>query len=122
MAADGKTFLGWTKVWSSSTKAQLAKWEQFDLGVYLLGQQSGSFLDFMPSETADNTVVAYTNLEDQLGAPLGPAQLSGSTYTRSFKLGSVTVNLSSDAATINVTTSGSLVAAAAAALAAGARA
>jgi hypothetical protein len=102
MAASGKAFLGWTKVWSAGTSGQIAQWEQFDLGVYLLGQQPGSYLDFMPSKSADNTGCSYSNLEDQLGAPLGPYQVSGSVYSRPFQDGSVTVNLSSDTATIEV--------------------
>ena len=102
MAAHGKAFLGWTKIWSTATPGQIAQWEQFDLGVYLIGQQSGSYLDFMPSKTADNTGCSYSNLRDQLGAPLAPYQLSGSVYSRSFQNGSVTLNLSSDTATVQV--------------------
>jgi hypothetical protein len=102
MSASGKAFLGWTKVWSGGTPAQVSQWEQFGLGVYLLGQESGSFWDFMPSETADNTACSYANLKDQLGAPLGPYQVSGSVFTRAFADGSVTVNLTTDSATIAV--------------------
>jgi hypothetical protein len=102
MAASGKAFLGWTKVWSSGTATQIAQWEQFDLGVYLIGQQRGSYLDFMPSKSADNTGCSYNNLKDELGAPLGAYQMSGSVYTRSFEDGSVTINTSTDTATIDV--------------------
>jgi hypothetical protein len=102
MALSGKAFLGWTKVWSTGTSSQVAQWEQFALGVYLIGQQQGSFFDFMPSEDADNTGCSYSNLRDELGAPLGPYQVSGSVYTRSFADGSVTVSLATDTATIQV--------------------
>lgn len=103
LGAKGKAFLGWTKVWVSGSSAQVSKWEQFTLGVYLLGRQSMSYLDFMPSHTADNTVVSYSNLTDNLGAPLGAYTVSGSTFTRKFQNGSVTVNASSGTATITVT-------------------
>jgi hypothetical protein len=100
MSASGKAFLGWTKVWSGGTQAQVSQWEQFGLGVYLLGQEAGSYWDFMPSHSADNTGCSYSNLKDQLGAPLGPYQVSGSVFTRAFAGGSVTVSLTSDTATI----------------------
>jgi hypothetical protein len=102
MAARGKAFLGWTKVWVSASSAQLAKWERFTLGVYLLGRGSASYLDFMPSHSADNTVISYSNLTSNLGAPLGPYTMSGSTFTKSFQNGKVTVNASSEAVTIQV--------------------
>jgi len=102
MSASGKAFLGWTKIWSSGTQAQVSQWEQFGLGVYLLGQASGSYWDFMASQKADNTGCAYSNLKDQLGAPLGPYQVSGSVFTRAFADGSVTVSLTTDTATVTV--------------------
>ncbi|MGD1033918.1 MAG: putative glycoside hydrolase [Candidatus Dormibacteria bacterium] len=102
MSASGKAFLGWTKVWSGGTQAQVSQWEQFGLGVYLLGQESGSYWDFMPSQNADNTGCTYSNLKDQLGAPTGPYQVSGSVLTRAFADGSVTVSLTTDTATITV--------------------
>jgi len=103
LAARGKAFLGWTKVWSSASSAQVAKWEQFALGVYLLGRQSASYLDFMPSHSADNTVVSYSNMTDNLGAALGTYTMSGSTFTRSFQNGKVTVNAGTGAVTLTVT-------------------
>jgi hypothetical protein len=102
MAANGKTFLGWTKVWSTGTPAQVSQWEQFDLGVYLLGQGSGSMLDFMSSHSADNTVVAYPNLQQDMGTPMGAYTVSGSTYTRVFQNGTVTVNLATSSSTIQM--------------------
>ena len=102
MAANGKTFLGWTKVWSSGTTAQVNQWEQFAVGVYLLGQQNGSMLDFMPSHSADNTAISYSNLQSNMGAPLGPYTVNGSIYTRTFQNGTVTVNLSTTNATIQM--------------------
>jgi hypothetical protein len=100
MAAHGKAFLGWTKVWSSGTAAQIAQWEQFALGVYLLGKQSGSMLDFMPSHSADNTAISYANLQTQMGAPLGAYSVNGTTFTRAFQNGTVTVNLATSSSTI----------------------
>jgi hypothetical protein len=102
MAAHGKTFLGWTKVWSTGTSAQISQWEQFAVGVYLLGQQSGSMLDFMPSHSADNTAVSYSNLDSNMGAPLGAYTVNGSVYSRTFQNGTVTVNLSTTYATIQM--------------------
>jgi hypothetical protein len=103
LGAKGKAFLGWTKVWVNGSSAQVAKWEQFALSVYLLGRQAMSYLDFMPSHASDNTAVSYSNLTSNLGAPLGAYTVSGSTFTRKFQNGTVTVNASSGAATINVT-------------------
>jgi hypothetical protein len=102
MAANGKTFLGWTKVWSTGTPAQVSQWEQFDLGVYLLGQGSDSMLDFMPSHSADNTAVAYPNLQEDMGTPMGAYTVSGSTYTRVFQNGTVTVNLATSSSNIQM--------------------
>jgi len=102
MTARGKTFLGWTKVWSSGTTAQINQWEQFAVGVYLLGQGSGSMLDFMPSHSADNTAVSYPNLQSNMGAPLGAYTVNGSVYSRTFQNGTVTVNLSTTYATIQM--------------------
>lgn len=102
LGAAGKAFLGWTKVWVSGSSAQVAKWEQFTLGVYLLGRQGASYLDFMPSHNADNTSVSYSNLTDNLGAPLGSYTLSGSTFSRSYQHGKVTVTAGTGATTITV--------------------
>ena len=103
LGAKGKAFLGWTKVWVNASSAQLTKWEQFALGVYLLGRQSMSYLDFMPSHSADNTVVSYSNLTSNLGAPSGAYTMSGSTFTRKFANGTVTVNASTGTSSINLT-------------------
>jgi len=102
LTARGKAFLGWTKVWVPASSAQVAKWEQFTLGVYLLGQGSASYLDFMPSHSADNTALSYSNLTSSLGAPLGSYTMAGSTFTRNFQNGTVTVNATTGAATIHV--------------------
>ena len=102
MAAHGKTFLGWTKVWSSGTTAQVSQWEQFALGVYLLGKQTNSYLDFMPSHSADNTQVTYPNLDTNMGAPMGAYTVNGSIYTRTFQNGTVTVNLGTTSSTIQM--------------------
>jgi hypothetical protein len=104
LGAAGKAFLGWTKIWvSNASAAQVSKWEQFTLGVYLLGRQSMSYLDFMPSHTADNTAISYSNLTSNLGSPLGTYTVSGSTFTRKFQHGSVTVNAGSGTANITLT-------------------
>jgi hypothetical protein len=57
----------------------------------------------MPSRDADNTVVAYSNLKDALGAAVGPYSLQGSTFTRRFQAGSVTLNTATDTALIEAT-------------------
>ena len=78
MSASGKAFLGWTKVGRAGPRPQVSQWEQFGLGRHLLGQESGSYWDFMGLENADNTGCTYSNLKDQSGAPTGPNQVSGS--------------------------------------------
>ena len=103
MSAHGKALLGWTKVWVNATSAQLDKWEQYGLAAYLLGRGSASYWDFMPSHSADNTVIAYSNLRDQLGSPLAAYTTSGSTLTRKFQDGFVSLNTSTDTGTITVT-------------------
>jgi len=103
MGSQGKTFLAWSKVWVSASSADISRLEAFVLSVYLLGRQSASYLDFMPSRDADNTVVAYSNLKDALGAAVGPYSLQGSTFTRRFQAGSVTLNTATDTALIEAT-------------------
>ena len=103
MSAHGKALLGWTKVWVNASSAQVASWEDYGLAAYLLGQQAASYWDFMPSRDADNTAVPYSNMKDQLGAPLGPYTVSGSTLTRKFQHGSVTLNTSNHDPIISVT-------------------
>ncbi|MGD0370608.1 MAG: putative glycoside hydrolase [Candidatus Dormibacteria bacterium] len=103
MAAHGKALLGWTKVWVNASSAQLNKWEQYGLAAYLLGRGSASYWDFMPSHSADNTVISYSNMRDQLGTPLGNYTTNGSTLTRKFQDGSVSLNTSTDTGTITVT-------------------
>jgi hypothetical protein len=103
LAARGKAFLGFSKVWASASSSQVAKWEQYTLAVYLLGKGSADYLDFMPSKKADNTVVSYSNMQDQLGAPLGAYTTNGSTLSRSFQHGSVSLNTGTDTGTITVT-------------------
>jgi hypothetical protein len=101
MAAHGKAFLGWTKVWSSGTATQIAQWQQFALGTYFLGQQTASYIDFMPSHSSDNTAAPATYLQTVLGAPLTSWALSGSLYSRSFASGkTVRVDLTTNTATI----------------------
>jgi len=48
-------------------------------------------------------VVDYSNLKDALGAAVGPYSLQGSTFTRRFQAGSVTLNTATDTAAIEAT-------------------
>jgi len=96
MAARGKAFLGWTKLWPTATPAQLSQWEQFTLAVDLLGESSSTYVDFMPSRTADNTCSPYIGTVPALGAPLGPYVQSGDTFSRQFQDGSVSLTLDSN--------------------------
>ena len=57
----------------------------------------------MPSKDADNTAVSYSNLKDQLGAPVGAYTTQGSTLSRKFQHGSVSLNTSTDTGSITVT-------------------
>jgi hypothetical protein len=100
MAAHGKAVLGWTKIWVSASATQVALWEQFALAAYLLGKQSASYLDFMPSHDADNTALPYPNLKTQLGAALGAYKVSGPLLIRAFQTGTVTLNTATHTATI----------------------
>ncbi|MDQ6672879.1 MAG: putative glycoside hydrolase family 15 protein [Chloroflexota bacterium] len=92
MAAHKKALLGWTKVWVNASPTQIAQWEAFALAAYLLGRQSASYLDFMPSHSADNTAVSYPNLKTALGAPLTTYTIQGSLMVRAFQGGTVTIN------------------------------
>ena len=87
----------------SASGSQLAKWEDYALAAYLLGKQSNSYWDFMPSKGADNTAVSYSNMKDQLGAPVGAYTTQGSMMSRKFQHGSVSLNTSTDTGTITVT-------------------
>ena len=106
MQAKGKQFWAWSKTWTTpaGTAAQLAQWEGIILAVYLLGQQSGSYLDFSPSHNGDDTQapVTYPNLLAALGQPTGPYSVAGQVMTRTFQHGTVTLNFSTNTGTVTV--------------------
>ncbi len=102
--AQGKAFYGWTKVWTSATAAQQSAWNTYALAAYLLVDDGVNdyYLYSAPSSASDRSTIYFPNELDALGAPAGAFVLSGTVYTRSFQNGSVTVNTSTDTATITV--------------------
>lgn len=106
MQAKGKQFWAWSKTWTTpaGTAAQIAQWEGVVLAVYLLGQQTGSYLDFSPSHDGDDTQapVTFPNLLSALGQPSGPYSVAGAVFTRQFQHGTVTLNTSTNTGTISL--------------------
>jgi len=100
--AQGKSFFGWTKVWTSATPAQESAWNTYALAAYLLVDNGTSdYYSFStPSSNADRTTVYFPNELAALGSPLGAFTLSNGVYSRSFANGSVTLNTNNNAASI----------------------
>ena len=100
--AAGKSFFGWTKVWTPATAAQASAWNTYALAAYLLVDNGTSdYYSFStPDLHADRTTIYYANELAALGAPTGAFSLSGGVYSRSFQNGSVTLNTNNNAASI----------------------
>ncbi len=100
--AEGKSFFGWTKVWTSATAAQESAWNTYALAAYLLVDNGATdYYSFStPDLNADRTTIYYANELAALGAPTGAFSLSGGVYSRSFQNGSVTLNTNTNAASI----------------------
>jgi hypothetical protein len=100
--AQGKSFFGWTKVWTTATPAQQSAWNAYALAAYLLVDNGVSdYYGFsIPSSSADRTTIYFPNELAALGAPLGGYTLSGGVYSRTFQNGSVTLNTNTNGATI----------------------
>jgi len=100
--AEGKSFFGWTKVWTPATSAQESAWNTYALAAYLLVDNGTSdYYSFSaPNLNADRTTIYYSNELAALGAPAGAFTLSGGVYSRSFENGSVTLNTNNNAASI----------------------
>ena len=104
MESKGVHFFGWTKTWaSSSTAAQREAWNQFALGVYLLGRGAHSYYNFLPTKDVNRAKIFYANQTADLGAPLAGYKLSGGVYTRVFQRGKVTVDPARKTAAITLT-------------------
>jgi hypothetical protein len=102
MAAKGKTFFAWTKVWTNATAKQKADWEVFSLATYLLGKDGKTMYNFLPADDVDRTTIFYANQQAAIGQPKGPYTVNGSTYTREFTNGRVSVNPGARTASISV--------------------
>src|ERR1019366_10221631 len=81
--AQGKSFFGWTKVWTSATPAQQSAWNTYPLAAYLLVDNGVSdyYLFSAPSSNADRTTIYFPNELAALGAPLGSYTLTGGVYS-----------------------------------------
>ena len=102
--AQGKSFFGWTKLWMTSTQAQQSAWNTYALAAYLLVDNGVSdyYLFSTPSSSADRTTIYFQNELAALGTPTGAFTLTNGVYTRPFQSGVVTVNTTSNTASITV--------------------
>ncbi len=100
--AKGKSFFGWTKVWTGATAAQYAAWNTYALAAYLLVDNGTTdyYSYSEPNLNADRTTVYYANETAALGSPIGGYTLSNGVYSRSFQNGTVTLNTNNNAASI----------------------
>jgi Hypothetical glycosyl hydrolase family 15 len=100
--AQGKSFFGWTKIWTTVSAAQEAAWNTYALAAYLLVDNGVSdYYDFSaPSTNADRTTIYFPDQRAALGAPLGRFTLSNGVYSRSFQHGTVTLNTTTNIASI----------------------
>jgi hypothetical protein len=100
--AEGKSFFGWTKVWTAATPAQVSAWNTYALAAYLLVDNGVSdyYAFSTPSSNADRTTIYFPNELAALGAPLGGFTLTSGVYSRSFQNGSVSLNTNTNGASI----------------------
>ena len=100
--AQGKSFFGWTKIWTTVSPAQEAAWNTYALAAYLLVDNGVSdYYDFSaPSTNSDRTTIYFPDQRAALGAALGGFTLSNGVYSRSFQHGKVTLNTTTNVATI----------------------
>ncbi len=100
--AQGKSFFGWTKLWTTVSAAQEAAWNTYALAAYLLVDNGVSdYYDFSaPSTNADRTTIYFPDQLAALGAPLGGFTLSNGVYSRSFQHATVTLNTTTNVASI----------------------
>ena len=100
--AQGKSFFGWTKIWTTVSPAQEAAWNTYALAAYLLVDNGVSdYYDFSaPSTNADRTTIYFPDQLAALGAPLGAFTLSNGVYHRSFQHGTVTLTTTTNTASI----------------------
>ncbi len=100
--AKGKSFFGWTKVWTNATAAQYSAWNTYALAAYLLVDNGTTdyYSYSEPNLNADRTTVYYANEHAALGSPTGGYSLSNGVYSRSFQNGTVTLNTNNNAASI----------------------
>jgi len=103
LQARGKAFFAWTKVWTSATPAQVSAWNTYGLAAYLLVDNGvNDYYTFDSPFASDRTTIFYPDERSALGAPDGGFTLSGGVYSRSFQFGSVTLNTTTNVATIDV--------------------
>jgi hypothetical protein len=102
--SEGKSFFGWTKIWTSATPAEEAAWNTYALAAYLLVDNGVSdyYLYSAPSSGADRSTIYFPNELSTLGAPTGAFTLVSGVYSRSFVDGTVTLNTNNNTASITV--------------------
>lgn len=100
--AKGKSFFGWTKVWTPATAAQYSAWNTYALAAYLLVDNGTTdyYSYSEPNLNADRTTVYYANELAALGSPTGSFSLSNGVYSRSFQNGTVSLNTNNNTASI----------------------
>lgn len=102
--AQGSSFFGWTKVWTSATPAQESAWNTYALAAYLLVDNGVSdyYLFSAPSSGADRSTIYFPSELAALGAPAGSFTLVAGVYTRNFQDGVVALNTNNNTASITV--------------------
>jgi hypothetical protein len=88
--AQGKSFLGVTKVWTTGTQAQKRAWFVFALASFLLGNDGSSYMTF--SYTPGDLTVDRAWYHLVLGNPVGSYAKVNGVYQRDFAAGRVLVN------------------------------
>src|ERR1035438_5274539 len=104
LQARGKAFFAWTNVWMTATPAQVSAWDTYALAAYLLVDNGvNDYYTFDSPFASDRTTIFDPSELAALGAPDGPFTLSNGVYSRNFQFGSVTLNTTTNAAAVNVT-------------------
>jgi hypothetical protein len=104
LEASGHTGLYSTKLWSSTTPAQVAQWQSYSMATFLMGANGHSFFAF----TDERTVAGETgadlpySMPKSLGNPTSAMSLVGSVYERSFTGGLSVVNPGLTTATVSL--------------------
>jgi hypothetical protein len=89
--SQGSIVLAVTKVWSSATPAQVAKWHRYALGSFLLGYKPGhAYFTFRDDQQLSSPSPWW---DVRLGSPVGSyVRRASGLYVRNFSHGKVVVN------------------------------